>query len=107
MCAGGKRSDRERHEGNTPFLPSFNAWICYHITACIIKSVSDSAALSNFWRELHSVTTDEATSIMDLPALPAAEAAFLPQLKRLYVRDCYVQLTDMATDGGGDLLCTL
>lgn len=44
---------------------------------------------------------------MDLPALPAAEAAFLPQLKRLYVRDCYVQLTDMATDGGGDLLCTL
>ncbi|CAL8468249.1 g7788 [Coccomyxa elongata] len=56
-------------------------------------------ALSNFWRELPSATTDEASSIMDLPAIPAAGAAFLPQLKRLYVRDCYVQLTDMATDG--------
>ena len=90
-----------------PFLPSFYAWICYHATTCVVKSVSDNAALSNFWRELPSATTDEATSIMDLPAIPAGRAAFLPQLKRLYVRDCYVQLTDMATDGGGHLLCII
>ena len=89
-----------------PFLPSFNAWICYHAATCIVKSVSDTAALSNFWRELASATTDEATSIMDLPAIPA-EAGFLPQMERLYVRDCYVQLTDMATDGGGHLVCII
>ncbi len=40
---------------------------------------------------------------MQLPDMPAELAAFMPRLQGLYVRDCYVQLTDLVVGGGFSL----
>ena len=56
------------------------------------------AGLYKFWMELRSANVDPQTRTMRLPALPNV-AQFLPELQQLYVRECYVRLTDIATDG--------
>lgn len=70
----------------------------------IINSISGNAGLRIFWRALRETTPDEATNIMELPAMPPILATFMPRLQGLYVRDCYVQLADLVTSGAFSLL---